>query len=201
MRIPGVLLTLALVLGTGSSAHADRALPSWEAHRGERALATALEAWARGDVRAAETAANIAVSMTPDRGAAWHILALSRLALGRMEAAAETVEPLSRLAPEDVDVWLLRGRIATESGDARGARRAYDEAARRAPTDPRPLLGRALVAARIDQDFPSMAAHLRSARVVDPAQPDATLPLQAAWAPLATDERFLKALQSVLSDP
>jgi tetratricopeptide (TPR) repeat protein len=194
------LVLLASLICAPAPAFADRALPTWEAYRAAKELDVAAEAWARGEVRAAEVAAAEAVRLTPDRAEAWHILALARLALGRFEAAVETAAPLARLAPDDVDACLLRGRIGVESGDVRAARDAFDQAARIAPEDPRAALGRALVFARLEGDMEGMAIHLREARVLDPAQPDATLPLRAAWAPLAEDEGFLKALQTVLEE-
>ena len=194
---------LAAFLGFGASpplAFADRALPSWEAHRASRDLAIAAEAWARGEVRIAEAAAASAVAADPQRAEAWALLARARLGLGRFEAASEAAVPLAQLASQDVEAALLRGRIAVELGDAGAARAAYGHAAEIAPMDPRPALGEALVAARLNGDMAAMAAHLRIARSIDPAEPSPSLPLRAAWAPLAEDESFLAALGAILQE-
>ena len=196
-----VLLLQAVLVGVSPQvAVADRALPTWEAYRAQREIDISAEAWARGEVLAAEAAAARAVLLAPGRVEGWRVLALSRLALGRHAAAAETSGPLAELAGDDLDSCLLRGRIAVEVGDSVAARAVFEHATRLAPEDARPILGQALVAARLDHDMAQMSALLRRARGVDASEPDATLPLQSAWAPLADDPAFLSALRAVLED-
>jgi len=198
-RLAAALAILALP-ALPSPAHADRPLPGWSEYRAQRTLGIALDAWVRGRVHTAEEAASEVVRVDPSQVEGWRILALARLALGRHEAAAEASEPLALLATHDPEACLLRGRLAVETGDAGAAGAAYQRAAELLPGDPRPALGRALVAARIDGDFEAMGEHMRAARAIDPREPAAGLPLRAAWAPLAESEEFLEAFSKVLAE-
>jgi Flp pilus assembly protein TadD len=195
--IRGILAT-ALVLLVPAEGLADRALPSYEAYGIRRTVGTAIDAWSRGQVHVAETAATEAVALAPENLEAWRIVALSRLALGRVDAAWEAHEPLSRLGNDDVEACLLRGRLAVEAGQSGAAGAAYRRVREVAPDDPRHELGHALIAARLHRDYETMARHLRAAHALDSSEPDPALALRAAWAPLADDPQFLQHLQRIL---
>lgn len=70
------------------------------------AVLTQIEDW-----QALEIAAQAILAHRPNVAAGWHYRAWARLALGNLEAAREDIGQARTLAPDDIDVLLLRGRI------------------------------------------------------------------------------------------
>jgi tetratricopeptide (TPR) repeat protein len=70
------------------------------------AVLTQLEDW-----RVLNTTAQSILELNPNVAAGWHYRALAQLSLGELEAARENIGRARALAPDDIDVLLLRGRI------------------------------------------------------------------------------------------
>lgn len=136
---------------------ADVALQAGDLTRGLRLLDDARTAAARdgdpGDVQVtallmraaalheagrfahAEAAAREALRLAPDDPDALDELALALYRLARFEAAAETLEALVAVAPEQADAWHRLGRVATWLDDRERARTAFARAARLDPDE------------------------------------------------------------------
>jgi tetratricopeptide (TPR) repeat protein len=202
--LAGAALTALLAIPT--LAGATPPLPRWARYEADRAVRTALLHLSQGDSAAAEASAERALRLDPQALPAHRFLCRLRLSVARWADARRACEALATLSPGDAEPPLLLGRIALELSDAPGARAALDRAqsllsAAGAAPSAEPALLRALLAARLDRDWPAFQAALRDARATDPRLDLATLPLSPDYAPLREDAEFLAALQLLLSEP
>mgnify|MGYP003876003453 FL=1 len=140
-----------------------------------------------------------AITLRPTDAPGW--AALARIAVSRAQwtKASEAAAALLAHHPEHLEGLGLAAQAAIELGDAGRARDAYERLRGLAPTAPGPLVGLALIAARLDGDTPGAIAHLRRATLHgDPALP--TLLLRPGWEPLRDDEAFVAALNALIAE-
>ena len=197
MRTVGALLLLAALLSPGS-AMADRTLPSWSDYHASRTIQQGWRAAGGGDLASADRLSARAVALTPDSADAWRLRLAVLVTAERWADARDAATRLTALVPEDLDAAVAAGRVSLELGARPAAVASFRRAAELNPTDPRPDLGLALVAARLDGDWTSMTTHLQAARLRDDGLDLASLPLQPGWTPVADDAGFLDALGLLL---
>ncbi len=94
--------------------------------------------------------------------------AISAFTVGDLSTAARISDQLVGLAPNDVNVWLLRGRVAARSSRWRQAEDALDRAARINPKEPEIPFARAMM--RMRQGRVAEAAELLS--IVEKLKPN-----------------------------
>jgi Tfp pilus assembly protein PilF len=92
----------------------------------------------KGDYAGAEEALRRALELDPRNGDAHFNLANLSAFSGRTDEAISHYRAALGARPDDVDAWLGLGTVLARQGDAEGASRAFAEAARLAPADPRP---------------------------------------------------------------
>ncbi len=173
-------------------------LPSWTEHQGDQALRRAWLAWSRGEVERAEAEARAAVGHRPEAPEAWEMLCGLLTDQRRWSEADAPCERSRALLPEEPRALLLHGRVSLELGRRDAAADSFARAAAAQPDHPSGPLGQALVAARLDRDWHTMAEHLGELRRRQPGYVLALLPKRPGWEPLADDAEFLAALQAVL---
>tara|TARA_R110002126_G_scaffold284821_2_gene434767 strand:+ start:2996 stop:3664 length:669 start_codon:yes stop_codon:yes gene_type:complete len=73
---------------------------------GEARTGLALEDWAL-----AQTAAAAAIAQAPDLAEAWRLRAAARLETGTLDGAWQDMETAREIAPDNIEILVLRGRI------------------------------------------------------------------------------------------
>jgi hypothetical protein len=188
------LLSLAPI----GPASADQPLPTWGRYHADRTIQVGWIALALGDGDRAEELSLAAVALDRAHIEAWRLRTATLVAAKNWTDASAAALELTGLAPDDLDAALMGGRISLELGVRASAVAEFQRAGRMDVGDPRPELGLAMTAARLDQDWEAFATHLRTARQRFPGVDLASLPLQDGWASVADDEAFLAALTEVL---
>ncbi|MCO4771249.1 MAG: hypothetical protein KDA24_14545, partial [Deltaproteobacteria bacterium] len=122
------------------------------------------------------------------------------IGLADWETAHTTATKLVALGPGEPEALELLGLVSVELGNAEEATRCFVELGKLQPTLAGPLLGRALVTARLEGDRGRAIATLRRARVLDPTLDLTTLLLKPEWTSLAEDQEFVTALNTLLAE-
>jgi tetratricopeptide (TPR) repeat protein len=105
-------------------------------------------ALAAGDTGRAVQAAREAASGNPDDAGAQIALVRTLRAAGERERADAELDRLMDRHPDAASLWVERGSIRLESGDANGARQAFEKAAALAPSAIEPVAGLVTMYAR-----------------------------------------------------
>ena len=190
----------ALLLGLApiAPASADQPLPTWSRYHADRTIQLGWIALALSDLERADELSLEAVELDRAHAEAWRLRTATLVAARNWTDASAAALELTGLAPDDLDAALMAGRISLEIGVRASAVAEFQRAGRMEVGDPRPGLGLAMTAARLDGDWEAFAQHLRTARQRYPGVDLASLPLQDGWASVADDAQFLAALTEVL---
>ena len=197
-RVAAAIVAALMGLASIAPAAADQPLPTWSRYHADRTIQLGWIALAVGDVARADELSQQAVALDPAHVEAWRLRTAMLVKARRWTSASAAALELTGIAPDDLDAALMAGRISLEVGVRASAVAEFLRAGRMNVTDPRPELGLAMTAARLDRDWDAFGRHLRTARQRNPGVDLATLPLQDGWTDLADDEAFLAALTEVL---